>query len=48
MIFFKSWTMDVPEIPATWEAEVGGSWSEASWGKSLRPCQKQTKAKKGV
>jgi hypothetical protein len=40
-----------PLIPATGEAEVGGSLCKASLGKSMRPCQKnklkKKKSKKG-
>jgi hypothetical protein len=40
----------IPAIPATWEAQVGVWWSEASPGKSARPHLKnkaKIKNKKG-
>jgi hypothetical protein len=36
----------MPVITATWEAEIGGSRSEASPGKIARPYEKQTKNEK--
>jgi hypothetical protein len=35
-------------IPATWEEEVGGSWSEASLGKWKRPYLKKKLKAKGL
>jgi hypothetical protein len=39
----------MPVIPAMWEAELGGSWSEAGPSqKAQDPIKKKTKAKKGI
>jgi hypothetical protein len=41
------WQM--PAIPATWEAEVGGSGVEAIWGKDIETLsEKQNKSQKSV
>jgi hypothetical protein len=35
----------MPVIPATWEIEIGGSWSDDSLGESMIPYQNKLKQK---